>query len=336
MGPGDNIIAMRPFFWVGGLAAQLFYCLHVGACHVSLDGASDAAILAAIVERGANALAGDESWFQQLRHAPTLLDAGYEIVELNAEFAGVARRNADGALSYISANLAERNPTPEHLEVECFPWTFGMTEFIGAHTSLKWGAFNPADRPRVSGRSVPGVQARICDPETHAILPPGVAGELEVRGYSMMLGMDGRERGDIWTEDGYYRTDDLAMMDADGFITLIGRLGDGFKVKGANVAPLEVEMALYGFTEVERCCVLGVPRDQHRTDNAVVAVVQLRTGAQFDADAIRTALKSQLSNYKVPEHILIFAAQDIPVTGSGKVKRNDLLTRVTERLAGMA
>lgn len=332
LGLGDRVVALRPFFWVAGLGAQLFYCLQAGACHVTIDSPSDEALLGAIEQGNMNLLAGDESWFQRLRHSPLLLDAGYEFVEINVEFCGVARRDSRDDLMFISQNLAERFPKPEHADTDRFPWTFGMTEFLGAHTSLRWNEHTPMDRARVSGRSVPGVRTRICDPVTHEILPAGTPGELEVRGYSMMLGMDGIERSEIWTDDGYYRTDDLALMDADGYVTLIGRLGDGFKVKGANVAPLEVEMALYGFKDVERCCVLGVPRDANRTDSISVAVLQLRHGAVIDEQAMRAKLKSQLSSYKVPEHIMIFKEADIPITGSGKVKRSELLAKVTSLL----
>ena len=333
LGPGDRVVALRPFFWVAGLAAQLFYCLQAGACHITIDSPSDEALLRAIKEQGMNMIAGDESWYQNLLHSPVMRDAGFEFVELSVEFAGLARRDAAGKLQFLSPNLAARLPEPEHLETDRFPWTFGMTEFLGAHTSLRFGEQAPVDRSRVGGRPIPGARARICDPETHAILPPGVPGELEVRAYSMMQGMDGRERTELFTDDGYYRTDDLATMDADGYVTLIGRLGDGFKVKGANVAPLEVEMALYGFPEIERCCVLGVPLDRARTDHLVVAVVQPRPGVQIDEAAILAGLKASLSSYKVPHHIMVFAPEDIPITGSGKIKRSQLQERVAERLS---
>lgn len=333
IGPGDRVVGLRPFFWVAGLAAQLFYCWQVGACLVTPDDNADATILREIKQGGATMVAGDEMWHQQLRHSPVLLGAGYEMIEMTVEFSAVARRGVDGQLAFVSPALAQRGVKPEHVDLARLPWTFGMTEFLGAHTSLPFGVYGPADRPRVSGLPVPGVRARICDPETHEILPPGVPGELEVRGYSMMLGMDGRERGELWTDDGFYRTDDLAMMDGDGFITLIGRLGDGFKVKGANVAPLEVEQAIYAFTEVERCCVLGVPRNASKTDSLVVAVVQPRPGERIDEAAILAGLKTRLSSYKVPQQLLVFAATDFPVTGSGKVRRSELLNRVTELLA---
>lgn len=334
--PGDRVLALRPFFWVGGLAAQLFYCLQVGACHVSLADSADTTILREIEQGGATLIAGDEVWHQQLRSSPTLLSAGYEIIELTVEFSAVARRLADGRLEFISPNLAAQISPVEQADLNRLPWTFGMTEFLGAHTSLPFREFGPSDRPRVSGRPVPGVRSRICDPETHEILPPGIPGELEVRGYSMMLGMDGRERGDLWTDDGYYRTDDLAVMDADGYVTLIGRLGDGFKVKGANVAPLEVEQALYKFGEIERCCVLGIPRYGSMTDNLVVAILQIQPGQQFDKAAVVAQLKTQLSSYKVPSEFLIFAPADFPITGSGKIKRSDLKAKVIEQLANQA
>lgn len=330
---GDRVIGLRPFFWVAGLIAQLFYCWQAGACHVTIDSPSDATVLHAIDHHGVNVIAGDESWFQKLRYSSQLLDAGYEVFELSNEFCGVAQPDANGKMRFLSENLAAKIPEPVHHHTDRFAWTFGMTEFQGAHTSSPWNVHGPSDRPRSSGRLIPGVEARVCDPKSHEILPPNTPGELEVRGYSMMVSMDGREMRDVLTNDGFYRTDDLTVIDDDGYITLIGRLGDGFKVKGANLAPLEVEMALLEFNAIELCCVVGVPLDQHRTDHTVVAVVHPRKQAQIDAVAIKSELKTRLSSYKVPDHIMVFALEDIPITGSGKIKRSELLAKVTQRLA---
>jgi acyl-CoA synthetase (AMP-forming)/AMP-acid ligase II len=332
LGEGDRVMAMRPFFWVGGLVAQLFYCLQVGACHVSPNDYSDETVLRLIEDRGVTMLAGDESWFQKLRVAPLLCGAGIEVVEISAEFAAIARIGSDGSPAFVSSSLTARMPIVEHIAVERLPWTFGMTEMLGAHTSLPFQVFCPDDRDRVGGLPVPGVRARIRNPETGEAVAPGEQGELEVRGYSMMLGMDGREPAELWTDDGFYCTGDVATIDADGYVTLIGRLGDGFKSKGANVAPLEVELALYGFTEIERCCVLPVPNPHRQGDNIVVAVIQTRSDAPVDEQAIIGGLRTRLSSYKVPERLFHFRLEDMPVTGSGKIVKPALLEMVSERM----
>ncbi len=332
LGEGDRVIGMRPFFWVGGLVAQLFYCLQVGACHVTAKDQTDETVLQMIEDRGITMLAGDESWFQQLRHVPLLRAAGIEVVELNPEFSAVARLAADGRLAFDSSSLSARIPVAEHPDVQRLPWTFGMTEFLGAHTSLPFQALGPEGRNRVGGLPVPGTRSRIRNPETGAPMAPGEQGELEVRGYSMMLGIDGREPAELWTDDGFYRTGDLATIDADGYVTLIGRIGDGFKSRGANVAPLEVELALYAYTEIERCCVLPIPDPDRKGDNMVVAAIQTRGDAAVDEQAIITGLRTRLSSYKVPVRLVRFPAAAIPTTGSGKILKPELLAMVAERM----
>jgi len=100
LGPGDRVVALRPFFWVAGLAAQLFYCLQAGACHVTIDSPSEEALLRAIKEQGMNMIAGDESWYQNLRRSTRMHDAGFDMVELSVEFGGVAQQDAEGKLQF--------------------------------------------------------------------------------------------------------------------------------------------------------------------------------------------------------------------------------------------
>ena len=155
-----------------------------------------------------------------------------------------------------------------------------MTETLGPHTFLRDEPL-PLDKEGSFGRAVPGVEHRVVDPETLADVPPGEVGEVWVRGYSVMLGLHKRERDEIFTADGWYRTGDAGHFDADGHLFFAGRLGDVVKTSGMNVTPREVEMALEEQPEVALAIVTGIDHPDRGQD--VVAAVALSPGASLDA-----------------------------------------------------
>ena len=141
-------------------------------------------------------------------------------------------------------------------------------------------------------------------------MPVGTIGELWFRGPSLMEGYYGRERHEIFTPDGWYRTGDLFHVDADGFFYFHGRRGSMIKTAGANVSPLEVEAALSDATGGLAVMVLGVP-DPER-DQVVAAVILAEPDTAPDLDALRTELRTRLSAYKVPRRFLVLAPADLP------------------------
>jgi acyl-CoA synthetase (AMP-forming)/AMP-acid ligase II len=131
-----------------------------------------------------------------------------------------------------------------------------------------------------------------------------------------MEGYYGRERGEAFSADGWYRTGDLFHVDADGFFYFHGRRGSMIKTAGANVSPLEVEAALGDATGGLATMVLAVP-DPER-DQVVAAVILAEPDTAPDLDALRTELRRRLSAYKVPRRFLVLAPADLPMLSSGK------------------
>jgi len=131
-----------------------------------------------------------------------------------------------------------------------------------------------------------------------------------------MEGYYGRERFEVFTPDGWYRTGDLFHVDADGFFYFHGRRGAMIKTAGANVSPLEVEAAIQDATGGLAVMVLGVP-DPER-DQVVAAVILAEPATAPDLDALRTDLRARLSAYKVPRRFLVLAPADLPMLSSGK------------------
>ena len=165
-------------------------------------------------------------------------------------------------------------------------------------------------------------------------MPAGVDGELWARGYSLMQGLQRREREDVFEPDGWYRTGDAGHFDDDGWFYFTGRLGEMIKTPGgANVTPAEVEAALDGVSRRAR----GV-RDRHprrgRTASSSSAPSSRAATPTLDGDELRARLKHDLSAYKVPKHLWVCAKSELPFLQSGKIKKQELAEQLAARFAG--
>lgn len=325
LGRGDRIVTTRAMFWVAGLVATFFYAIQVGACIITTNDGSPDNLLRLIEEEGGNALAGDVGWFDVLRDAPELKAAGYDVIRLNMDKAGISRHGR-----YLSPQVERRFGAPVHHPNARFARTFGMTETLGGHTSARWDELLPEDRPSWQGRPVPGVELKIVDPETRAGLPIGETGELLVCGYCLMMGMTGREHHELFDSEGYYATGDLCRLDEEGYLKFEARLGEMIKIHGANVAPLEVELAMTGLMGIEKAGLVGIDQDG---DTLPVAAVLMAPGRTLDEKAVIAELKSRLSSFKVPKRIIALDEAVLPMTGSGKIRKRELTALVAEMLA---
>jgi acyl-CoA synthetase (AMP-forming)/AMP-acid ligase II len=191
----------------------------------------------------------------------------------------------------------------------------GMTE-TGSVALMESDESDQPERYRGSfGHPVPDLEARVVDPDTGADCAPGEPGELWFRGPNLMEGYYGRERHDVFTADGWFRTGDVCTSDAEGYLYFKGRRGDMIKTAGANVSPREVEPVLCEVIGCESAIVLGLPDDER---GQVVAAVLVESFDDMDDDALRAALRDRLSAYKVPRRFLRLSRIGIPMLSSGK------------------
>ncbi len=169
------------------------------------------------------------------------------------------------------------------------------------------------------GTALDGVEVMIADPETGAELARGEAGELWTRGPNVMQGYfdDPRATAEAITPEGWLRTGDLATVDADGRVRIVGRIKELVIRGGENVYPAEVEDALRAHPDVRDAAVFGVPSE--RWGEEVAAAVVLRPGAREDAEAILASLEHRLAPFKHPTHVRFMSA--FPLTASGKVQK---------------
>ncbi len=180
------------------------------------------------------------------------------------------------------------------------------------------------------GRPMPGLEIRIAANDgSHA--PSGTAGEVLVRGDSLMRGYYGQIDGDAFDPDGYFHTGDRGRLDDTGHLHFLGRLGDVIKSAGVNVAAAEVEQALQQHPDIESAYVVPVP-DRIRGENVAAFIVS--ANENFDRTALLDHCGKVLATYKVPRHFFELEPGAVPTLGSGKVDRSELRRRALDLCAG--
>lgn len=205
---------------------------------------------------------------------------------------------------------------------------YGMTETspVSFHTA----ASDPVER-RVSsvGRIQPHIEAKLIDADGN-VVARGQPGELCVRGYSVMLGYwnDTGKTAEAIDREGWMRTGDLAVLDDDGYCSIVGRLKDMIIRGGENVYPREIEELLFQHPAVADVAVVGVPHDRYGEE--VCAWIKLSEGRSVTAEDVRTFCREQLAHYKVPTHVEFVDA--LPLTVTGKVQKFAIREQMMARL----
>jgi fatty-acyl-CoA synthase len=201
---------------------------------------------------------------------------------------------------------------------------YGLTESYG-NCAVIDGRLDPLEKRLTTvGRPLDGVDMRIVDPETLEPLPAGTTGEVQVKGY-VTIGYykDAEKNLAAFTPDGYFRTGDLGVLDADGFLHFRGRIKEMIKTGGINVAPAEVEEILMAIPGVQLAYVIGVP-DPVR-DEIIGAVVVPRPGMAVSETELLGHCKEQLAAYKLPRSFRFVEEAALPTTTTGKVQKSRLV-----------
>lgn len=194
---------------------------------------------------------------------------------------------------------------------------YGMTET--SPVSFQSSTDDPLEK-RVStvGRVLPHTEVKIVDSEGR-VVPPGETGELLTRGYCVMRGYWGDEERSREAIDpaGWMHTGDLATLDEEGYCNIVGRVKDMVIRGGENVYPREVEEFLHRHPAVQNVQVFGVPDPKYGEE--LCAWIQLREGANADAEEIREFCRGQIAHFKIPRHLRF--VDEFPMTVTGKVQK---------------
>jgi long-chain acyl-CoA synthetase len=304
--PGHEIMmAVLPFFHVYGLTVCLLLGVRLRAALVLLPRFDLEQVLSAID-----------------RYRPTLFPGVPTIyVAINN---AVEKGGHD--LSSIKACLSGAAPLPMEVAERFERFSGGrLVEGYGLSESSPVAIANPIYGKRKAGTigmPLPDTLARVVDPsDSSRTMPVGESGELAIQGPQVMRGYWNRpdESAEV-LRDGWLLTGDMAVMDDEGYFSIVDRKKDLIIAGGYNIYPREVEEVLYEHPKVEEVCVAGVA-DTYRGE-VVKAYVVLRKGQQATTDELRDFAKSRLAAYKVPR--VVEFRDELPKTMVGKVLRRAL------------
>ena len=195
---------------------------------------------------------------------------------------------------------------------------YGMTETAPASTQT--ARDDPLEkRVGTVGRVLPHTEVKVVDPETGQTVPRGTPGELCTRGYLVMLAywQDDAATGAAIDGEGYMHTGDLATMDVDGYVNIVGRIKDVVIRGGENISPREVEEFLYTHPAVKDVQVFGVPDE--RVGEELAAWIVLRDGMRLDAEGVRAFCDGEIARFKIPRYVRF--VDGFPLTVTGKVQK---------------
>jgi len=310
LGPDDAWWGHMPLFWSGGFVLGALASMAAGGRIVLQEVVETGAALALLEREGCTVMLG---WHQA---APLLAHPDFPRRKLGL------KKGSGG-----THPLATRLLGADHVSVGMY----GMTETATCVTSARWD--DPyVVRTGTFGRPLAGTDLRIVDPGTRAPVAPGEAGEILVRGPTLMEGYLGVPRAETFDAEGFFATGDLGYLDDAGCLHFANRLKDVIKTAGVNVAASEVEEALARHPAVRAAHVVGVP-DPVRGEN-VAAFVVLAPGAVADGDELRRFCRASLASYKVPRHVFVVEESALPRTGTGKIEKAALRRAAVARLAG--
>jgi len=302
----DRVCIPVPFYHCFGMVLGNLACTTHGAAMVIPAAGFDAATtLQACARERCTSLYGVPTMFIAELGEPDL--ASYDLSSLRT-----------GIMAGSPCPIEVMRQVTERMNMSEVTIAYGMTET--SPVSTQTSADDPLDkRVTTVGRVHPHVEIKIVDPETGETVPRGTSGEFHTRGYSVMLGYwDEADRtAEAIDSAGWMHTGDLAVMDDEGYVNIVGRIKDMVIRGGENVYPREVEEFLYTHPDVVEVQVIGVP--DVRYGEELMAWIQLRDGADTTAADIKDFCKGAIAHYKVPRYIKF--TDDFPMTVTGKIQK---------------
>jgi malonyl-CoA/methylmalonyl-CoA synthetase len=306
--PDDVLLHALPLFHIHGLFVAC-HCVLLNGTKMILLPKFDAPVIIRLLPK-VTVFMGVPTFYTRLLADPAF----------NRDVCGYMRLFVSGSAPLLPQTFDEFRQRTGHTILE----RYGMTE-TGMNTS------NPLDGPRrpgTVGKPLPGVSIRIVN-DTNQPLPAGEVGQLQIKGDNVFKGYWRlpEKTAEEFSADGYFHTGDLARMDNDGYVSIVGRTKDLIISGGLNIYPKEIESYLDKLDGVLESAVIGAAHPDF--GEAVIAVVVRAPGCEDMTEAgIVAALKQKIAGYKVPKRV--FFVPELPRNTMGKVQKNLLRERYTD------
>ncbi len=313
----DRVCVPVPFYHCFGMVMGTLGCMTHGACEVvPNDGFDPVATLRAVAEEGCTSLYGVPTMF-----IAQLADPAFSTFDLASLRTGI--------MAGSSCPIEVMKQCVDQMHMHEVTIAYGMTET--SPVSTQTATDDPLDK-RVStvGRVQPHVEVKIVDPESGAMVPRGARGEFCTRGYSVMIGYwnDPARTAEAIDAEGWMHTGDLATMDDEGYVNIVGRIKDMIIRGGENVYPREVEEFLFSHPRIRDVQVIGVP--DRRYGEEVMAWVQTEDGEDLTVEEVRDFCAGKIAHYKVPRYVRV--TDEFPMTVTGKIQKFKLRDDAIDQL----
>jgi len=311
----DRVLGAVPQFTVFGMQVVISTLIS-GATLVLEPAFAPAETLRLIERERVTACHGVPTMFQLL-----MRDASFGSRNLNTVRTGII------AGSPVSPELVRQIRRWNDVQI-----AYGLTE-TGPTVTITRPADSPERRERTVGRPIPGVEVRVVDVKSDELHGLGLAGELAVKGPNVMPGYHRMpsETKRSFTDDGYFLTGDLAALDDEGYVTIVGRRQEMIIRGGQKIFPRGLEDLLRTHPAVDDACVVGIPQDV--LGELVCACVVPVEGAIVTGEELKEFCREQVAADKTPDLVRFF--DTFPMTGSGKVKRKELAQVVELELSAI-
>lgn len=305
----DRLIIPVPLYHCFGMVMGNLGCMSHGACMIyPSEGFEPEAVLKAVEEEKATAVYGVPTMFiAELEHSD------FDRYDLHSLRTGIM------AGSPCPTEVMKKVQTAMHMkDVQI---AYGMTETSPVSTQTRIGA--PLEK-QVStvGQIHPHLEVKVIDPDTNEVMPLGEPGELCTRGYSVMLGYWNNPEQTAHSIDSarWMHTGDMATIDEEGYVNIVGRIKDMITRGGENIYPREIEEYLYTHPQVSDVQVIGVP--DHKYGEEIMAWVKLQKDAELSEEDIREFCRGNISHHKVPRYVKFTA--EFPMTVTGKIRKVEM------------
>lgn len=313
----DRVVIPVPLYHCFGMVMGNLGCVTHGSTMIyPSDGFDPELTLQAVSEEKATSLYGVPTMFiAELEHANF---AQYDLSTLRT-----------GIMAGSICPIEVMRKVIDKMNMQDVTICYGMTETSPVSLQTKTDA--PLEkRVTTVGTIHPHLEIKLVSPETGAVVGRGETGELCTRGYSVMLGYWNNEEATAQAIDssGWMHTGDLATMDEEGYVAIVGRIKDLIIRGGENIYPREIEDFLYTHPHISDVQVIGVPDEKYGEE--VMAWVKLADGQQLTSDELKEFCKGKIAHYKIPRYVKF--VDEFPMTVTGKIQKFKMREEATHEL----
>lgn len=298
----EVVLTASPMYHILGLGVNCLGYMSVGGQVILVDNPRDMPGLLDIFNKfPITAMTGVNTLYNGILHTP-----GVE----NTDFSHLKLALGGGTAIQESISNEWKSYTGRHIKEG-----WGMSEAGGL-------TLNPIEQEEFKssiGIPYPSVEVKLLDNDDNEV-GIGQPGEICVRGPMVMKGYWGMDNSGTFTDDGYFRSGDIAVMDERGFFKIVDRKKDVILVSGFNVYPIEIEGVVTGMPGVKECACVGVPDD--KTGEAARLFVVPKDGVTLTEEEVEKYCRKHLTGYKVPKQIRFIG--EIPKSAVGKMLRREL------------